>query len=280
MAIERTALRLAAVMALTNGFAAPYPTIAANRVFDSRVDPLEGLKRRDLVPIAIVYTDDDEGETLSHNNGGPPFRHLVSLVFGLSIGMVGDLEDADGNPLKDEDGNAITGLLPIATEPELEAMLDLFEDQVERIFRHPVNAWAARLSPVHDPQILLRVESWKSVRFVEREGQARLAARQITARVMLPQPEEPAIVSAPVTAPPIPEPLGSLLAAIVAAGGPYAPSAEALQNLMTVNGGFGPLVLPPLQRVRLKEANLGGGNLTGTGPARPDGVAEVALPQD
>ena len=119
------ALRLAAVMAITNGYEAPFPTIARDGVFDSRVDPIEGGKIGDMAPIALVFTDDDDGESLSGNNGGPPFRHIVKLIFELSIGMVGQLIDGQGAPLKDEQDKPILGLLPIATEPELELMLDL-----------------------------------------------------------------------------------------------------------------------------------------------------------
>ncbi len=265
MSLERTALRLGVVMALSNGYAAPWPTIAEARVFDSRIDPIEGLGKGDLAPMAVVYTDDDEGEQLSDNNGGPPFRHMVKLCIELVIGMGGEAN---------EDGTVPAVM--VQTEPELEAMLDLFETQVDRIFRHPVTPWATRLFE----HLIVRVESWKSTRYVEREGQARIAARQIVATVMLPQPPEPEIVAtAPTGTQPIPAPLGPLLQAIVDGDGPYAPSASALSDLLTAHGGFQPLVLPPLSRVRLIEAAQAETNDDDVqrGP-RPDGVAQVNLP--
>lgn len=276
MSLDRAALRLAAVMSIANGYEAPFPTIARDGVFDSRVDPIEGGKIGDMAPIVLVFTDDDDGESLSGNNGGPPFRHIVKLIFELSIGMVGQLIDGQGAPLKDDQDEPILGLLPIATEPELELMLDLFEHQIMDVFRRPLgNPWAMRLLDKH----IVRVEQWSSMRFVEREGQKRLALRQIVASVQLPQQDDMVVIG---DAPPatIPEPLGSLLDDIIEADGPYAESAQAMQDLLNENGGFTPTALPPLERVRFKEANLGGGNLAGDAPARPDGVAEAELPQD
>lgn len=260
MSLERTALRLATVMALTNGMAAPFPTLAADRVFDSRMDPIEGLKEADLVPLVLVYTDDTDNAALSENNGGPPWRTTVNLVMEISVGMTAEIEGR---------------LTPvqIGTEPELEAMLDLLEEQIERVFRTPASPWAARLWNEH----LVRIESWSSARFVERDTNARLAVRQIVAKVLLVQPPEPDISDDVWPEVVIPPPLGPLLEAIVAADGPYAASAAQIQSLLTANGGFGPLVLPTLDRVRLVEEDQGGGNLTGDGPARPDGIAEANL---
>jgi len=163
-------------------------------------------------------------------------------------------------------------LVQIATEPELETMLDLFEAQVERIFANPHATWASRLHT-----LLVRIEGWKSHRFVEREGQVRLAARQIVARVLLPQPAEPAIVTAaPEDPSPIPAPLGELLQAIVDADGPYAASAAQLADLLGTHGGFAPIVLPELLRLRLieaRQAELDEDDVA-RGP-RPDGTAQA-----
>lgn len=275
MSLDRAALRLATVMALTNGYTGPYPTMAGPNVYDSRVDPIEGGNVGELAPLAMVFTDDDDGEQLSMNNGGPPFRHTINLIFELSIGMVGELVDANGAPLQDADGNPVVGLLPIATEPELEIMLDLFEWQVRQIFARPWGAtWSNRLLDTH----IARVVSWSSARFVEREGQRRLAVRQIMLKVELPQ--EGDIDPTQPTPETVPEPLGSLLQEIIDGAGPYAASAEAMQDLLVENGGFAAPALPPLNRVRLKEADLGGGNLAGVAAARPDGVAQATIPQD
>jgi hypothetical protein len=279
MSLERTALRLGMAMALSNGYAAPFPTIAQDRVYDSRIDAVQGLQVNDLAPIIIIFTDDDDRDQLSTNNGGPPWKQCVNLILELSIGMVGPLfKEGTDEPLLDEAGNVLPGeLLPVATEPELEAMLDLFEAQIERLFRQLVNAWSgARLYGEMD-SLMVRIESWNSKRYVEREAQNRLAARQIIIRCQLPQPPEALIVSPPGEGEPaptpfIPAPLGPLLQDIIDDAGPYAPSAQAIQDLLLDNGGFGPLVLAPLKRIRLKESDAGGGK-------RPDGVAQANLPE-
>ena len=274
MSLERTALRLGVVMALSNAMQAPFPTIGQNRVFDSRIDPIQGATPGDIAPIAIVITDDDDRAGLSGNNGGPPWRQHVTLVIELSMGLVGPLEDADGKPLTDETGAALTTFLPVETEPELELMLDLFESQVEHIFRQPPNAWAHRLFADPPAGSIVRIESWNSKRFVEREAQYRFAARQIVLKVLLPQPPEPDIIAHvgnPPAPPSIPAPLGPLIDAVIEDEGPYAASCEAMRDLLTEHGGFQPTILPPLTRVRIVEADAGGGN-------RPDGVAEAKIP--
>lgn len=266
--LERAALRLGAVMALTNGFepldaeAGTYPTMAGARVYDSRMDPIEGLSEQELVPLVLVYTDSTDGESLSANNGGAPFKHSVSLIFELSIGMYVDAEQ---------------GIVTIQSEPELEMMLDLFEEQVRRAMFHPTWPWSQRLVAV-GKDLLIRVESWDSSRYVERDANARLAARQITARVQLPQVDiVEVLTAAPADPTAIPTPLGPLLTEIIAADGPYASTAQAIEDLLTGAGAGQPLVLPPIETVRLIEKDKGGGNLAGDGFARPDGVAEADL---
>jgi hypothetical protein len=262
--IERTALRLATVMALANGFAAPWPTMAQGRVFDSRFDPLQAvdLKEPDeLLPTILVATDDDRGKSLSENNGGPPFEHEVTLALELSIGMVGESEESElflGMP---------------QSEPELEAMLDLFERQVKAALVNPVAPWTERFQ-----RVARRITGWSSERFVERDSNVRLAARKISATVLLPLEDLVPLSSDPPAAV-IPEPLGSLLAAIAASSSPYAPAAGQLAALLLAAGAGATVTIPKLERVRFIEANQAERNGAGTpkGP-RPDGVAEVVLP--
>lgn len=269
MSLERTALRLGMAMALSNAYSAPFPTIAQDRVYDSRIDAVQGLEVGDMAPMVIIFTDDDDRDQLSHVNGGPPWKQCVNLILELSIGMVAVLTDENDQPMTDDKGVPLHTLVPgIQTEPELEAMLDLFEAQVERLFRQPVNAWSARVTP-ENGTLVARIESWNSKRYVEREAQNRLAARQVIIRCQLPQPPEPVIGEGPVT---IPAPLGPLLQAIIDDNGPYAPSAQAIQDLLTDNGGFAPLGLAALKTIRIKESNSGGGK-------RPDGVAQANLPE-
>mgnify|MGYP000974022059 CR=1 FL=1 len=269
MSLERTALRLAAVMALSNGFTAPYPTMAGNRVFDSRQDPIAGLEPDQLVPLLTLYTDDDQGEGLSTNNGGPPFERRVQLVIELSLGMLGESATAEG----------VAGIVLPETEPELDAMLDLFERQVEAVFLDGFSTWARELS-----KVTRRIEKWSSMRFIEREGNVRLAARQLQITVALPLAKyhDPLLdpsTSTPTPTASIPAPLGPLLAAVAASASPYAGTAAALQTMMTASPGMTPIVLPALERIRFFEASHLETNGAGTprGP-RQAGVAQATLP--
>ncbi len=268
MSFERTALRMAATMALANGFQAPWPTIAQNRVFDSRQDPIEGLKAGQTVPILVIYTDEDDGKMLTDNNGGPPFLHHCHLVIELSMAAV---VQSDGD-------QAALGLVLPETAPELDAALDAFEVQVKRVFRDQLGTWGVWLG-----KTLLRIESWRSMRYIDREANLRLAARQITAVVKLPAEEGPRLAiqsgPAPAPAPFIPAPLGPLLTAIIDSEGPYAPTAQAIESMLLANSPDLPIVLPPLERVRLIEQNQAEKNDAGVaaGP-RPDGVAQVTFP--
>jgi hypothetical protein len=271
MSLERIALRLAATMALANGFAAPYPTIAQDRVYDSRQDPIEGLKADDLVPILVLYTDDCDGNSLSGNNGGPPFDNYCNLVMEISLAAAEQLEGT----------NDTLGLKLPQTEPELEAALDAFEHQVLRVFRDRRGAWCRHLD-----EAIVRIESWQSSRYIDRESNIRLAARQITAKVKLPIAEDPLIEPAPAEAEPyIPAPLGPLIEAVIAAGGPYAATAGAIQAMLTANAPDTPMVLAPFERMRLKEADKGGGAVTPGSAgspafARSDGVGQAEPAQD
>lgn len=277
MSLERTALRVGMVAALSNAMTAPFPTIGDNRIYDSRIDPFQGGEEGDIAPIAIVYTDDDDRESLSGNNGGPPWRQHVNLVIELSMGMTGSLLDPLGNPMKDENGNSFQTFLPIESEPALEAALDLFEAQVERLFRQPPNEWAARLMKAPPQGVIIRLESWSSKRYVEREAQYRFAARQIMIRVLVPQVPDPEIVPPPaegeeLPSPTIPAPLGPLLDDLIEHGGDYAPTIQHLRDTLIDHGGFGPIVAGQLRRVRLKEADAGGGK-------RPTGVGQANFPE-
>lgn len=270
MSLERTALRLAATMALANGFAEPYPTIAQNRVFDSRQDPIEGLKANDVVPIVVLYTDTAKGDMLSHNNGGPPFEQHCHLVLELSLAAV---VQGDGD-------QAALGLILPQTAPELDAALDAFEAQVSRVFRDCPGVWGAHLR-----NTFLRIESWQSERYIDREANIRLAARQITAVFKLPLEEMPEVTvlpsdtEAPTVEPYVPAPLGPLLTAIAGSDSPYAPTAAAIEEMLLANSPDTPIVLPALERIRLIEANQAEKNNVGVaaGP-RGDGVAEVTFP--
>lgn len=266
MSLARTALRIAAVMAIANGFKAPWPTMAQARVFDSRIDPAQIVDLPDIIPMVSVCTDDDKGSSLSRNNGGPPFEHEVTLSLEISLGMMGG---------SDEDGGKYLGLPQ--SEPELEAMLDLFERQVARALVDFTNPWGAEFQ-----KLCRRMSDWSSMKYVERDGNVRLAARSISATVALQHEDligDESWTDGAGTSSGIPEPLGSLLDTIIASDSPYAPSAVAMQDMLLAAGASQSISLPDLLRVRFIEAEQAEMNDQGTpkGP-RPDGVAQANLP--
>lgn len=270
MSLDRTALRLAAVMALTNAFKPPFPTMAGPRVYDSRIDPIQGIGAEDLVPIVIVQTEHHEGENLSQTSGGPPFGNVVDLVLELSIGGL----------VSGPDGSNPALALAIETEPELEAMLDRFEAQVKfALLRDPNSPWVPFVHGTAQ-SAALQVMTWRSDVFRERDGNARLSARQITVQCRVRADDDLRIGDAPGAAA-IPAPLGPLLDAIIADDGDYAPSAQAIKDMLlgTANGEFVNAVLPTLDRVRLIESDQAATSEDEEGPAglRSEGVAEADL---
>ncbi|WP_454626941.1 hypothetical protein [Bradyrhizobium cenepequi] len=123
MSLVRTALRMAALNALKGATAGSGPTIAANRVYDSRVSDFSPeTYPDDAKPTIIVLTDEDGGDALSAQNGGPPFRRIVQIVFEFAMVQGFDVPTDDG-------GTAFMPGYP-ATDGEHEASLDLLEYQI------------------------------------------------------------------------------------------------------------------------------------------------------
>lgn len=119
MSLARTALRLI-VSAALKGDSGARPTIAAERVYDSRIsefapDAFAG----DAKPTIIILTDVDEGAELSAQNGGPPFRRVIEVV--LELGMIQSVKDG---------ADYVVGYPD--TDARHEASLDLLEFQVIR----------------------------------------------------------------------------------------------------------------------------------------------------
>jgi hypothetical protein len=120
MSLVRTALRLAAINALQGADANSGPTIARNRVYDSRISDFNPeAYPDDAMPTVIVLTDNDEGDGLSKQNGGPPFDRHVGLCFEL--GMIQKVSDETG-----------TDMVYPHTDAQLEAALDMLEFQIGR----------------------------------------------------------------------------------------------------------------------------------------------------
>lgn len=126
MTLARTALRLCAAGTL-KGVDGARPTIAQERVYDSRNDPFQPEDfAGDAKPIVIVVTDGDDGDAQSQQNGGPPFLRNIELVLELAMVARAPKVGADGKPI----GGYVVGVPD--TDARLEASLDLLEFQVIR----------------------------------------------------------------------------------------------------------------------------------------------------
>lgn len=162
MTLVRTAMRLAALNSLQGASPTTGPTIANNRVYDSRITDFDPETfPDDAMPTIIILTDSDEGEQLSRQNGGPPFHRMIDLVF--EIGMV----------QKVQDGTTYNLIYP-DTDARLEAALDLVEFQI-----------AKRLGYDPDPTAVLfrkyiRPRKHESHRQVMDDAGVKIACRLLT----------------------------------------------------------------------------------------------------
>jgi hypothetical protein len=125
MTLARTALRFAALAALKGATPSTGPTIAANRVYDSRVSDFSPeTYPDDAKPTVIILTDDDEGDGLSEQNGGPPFHRHINLVMEFAMVQGFDIALEGG-------GSEFVPGYP-STDAEHEMSLDLLEFQITR----------------------------------------------------------------------------------------------------------------------------------------------------
>ena len=159
-ALGRLCLRLAACAALRNA------TMVGENVFDSRVEAVDLSDDAPVAAAIAVYTEQDEGEALSAQNGGPPFVPEVELI--LEITMMTREIQASG---------AIVVGAP-ATDDQLEASVDLIEAQAEiALFAsYAPNAVLFR-------RVAKRPKQKQSLRFTDPKSSTRLAIRYVTYRI-------------------------------------------------------------------------------------------------
>jgi hypothetical protein len=162
MSLARTCLRLAATAALRG------KTSAEERVFDSRIGRIDGLKPEERKIAIAVYTEDDEGEALSSQNGGPPFRPVIELVFELS--MVEAFFD---------EAEQITDIRCPATDAELEALLDFCEAEISvLLFENVVEPLSVLFR-----KSFRRVHHRSSMRFRDDKAAERMAYRYVIYKI-------------------------------------------------------------------------------------------------
>jgi hypothetical protein len=223
----RMLLRAATVLALTRGGDGPYPTMAGEAVFDSRLKPVTDIAQETMTPVAMVYTADDKRTNMSKAGGRPTWKRTVTLVIELAISSVS----------KDR-------MAWIETDADLEALLDLFELEVEVALADPSNPWAMAWR-----KLARCIESWDSEPFRSAEQSVRYAVRQISIEIeiaqdCLPQATTDKVIAADGNALSIPY-LADLEAQIRTS-----PIFESTRAMMS--GARDLVQLPALKRVALK----------------------------
>jgi len=124
MSINRFALRLAAVAALTNNGKAPYPTLCGERIYDSRIDSVEALAAvNGPNPFITVYTD--RSVNLWRGQIVKDSPRTVHLFIETSVAIC----EQQGSMIGDGEEYDIS--VPL-TDSELETTLDIIGTQVRR----------------------------------------------------------------------------------------------------------------------------------------------------
>lgn len=174
MSLTRLMMRALACVALQKqDDDAVSPTMADDRVFDSRLDPLVFKQYSTPMPGITVYTDDDDGEIINRGMGDGPLRRWVDLRVEIVIGSF-DTEVIDNE-------QQVSFALPM-TDAQLEAQLDLFEMQVKWALlslpnRVYTNAFRA---------FVIRLESIKSHATRDENGNNRFASRRMHFKCEIP----------------------------------------------------------------------------------------------
>lgn len=209
MSLARTALRLAAVEALSAD-----PVIAlicAGRIHDTRITALDVNEAR---PVITVYTEDDQGQGFSANNGGEPFDRTCQLVVEITMTAKEEAVDDEGGPLLDVDGMPVPPTLyNPPTDRELEAAIELLEHRVVEALTVGETS-ASRLVR----QITRRISRVESRRHSTDETGERLANRLITLSAEMKVAEVNASVPATGLYAALPDPLRAVCRGMPAGG--------------------------------------------------------------
>lgn len=192
MGLNRLRLRLAAVDLLSNGGEPPYPTIAGPFVYDSRLDPIEAVSPDAMVPVIIVYTDEDTSKLLDIAAGRGANSRELTLTFEIAVGTY-------SKEVATEEKPAAPVFKLIGTDAEVEAMLDILEAQIKYVLRDPLNTRADTLDA-----IVKKWETWTSTPGRMTEGETRLSMRRISVNCCIAEECPPPVVFAGDT---IPDPL-------------------------------------------------------------------------
>jgi len=136
--LARLGLRLAAIESLAPVGAASWPTVAGNRVYDSRIDPVDTARSEQEYadalallagrPLVTVYTEDQDNSRQGTEVAAADLCH-VHLVFELMIAEIGQVTIAG----PDGQDRVIEILEAGAADRRREAIIDLLEAQIRRV---------------------------------------------------------------------------------------------------------------------------------------------------
>jgi hypothetical protein len=174
VSISRLFLRALAVTAIqrNDGEVIP-PTMADQRVFDSRLDPLSFTYEDNEIPVVVVYTDDDHSELLNRGDNSGPRVRVVDLRVEISVGAF------DSVIVDNEEQTSFA--LPV-TDAQMEAKLDLFEQQVMwALLRLPNRPYTNAFV-----RYVVRVESIASHASRSEDGNNRFAQRVLHFKCAIP----------------------------------------------------------------------------------------------
>lgn len=160
----RLMLRALTVAALTRGGQEPWPTMAQSAVFDSRLLPITQVEQDTMLPVICVYTDHDKRHPNDQQRRS--YMRTCTLVIEIALSSVRNI--------KGEDGQLIGQFDRIETDPELEALLDLFEMEIWTALHDPTNPWATKWR-----KLVKGIGEWSSEPFRSGDQAHRYAVRQI-----------------------------------------------------------------------------------------------------
>ncbi|RWX72587.1 hypothetical protein [Mesorhizobium sp. M2A.F.Ca.ET.039.01.1.1] len=158
MSLVALAARIATVKALENA------TLAAGRVFDSAIDPIDQKIAEEAVPVLIVYTDDDVRTVTG--------RDLINATRQLDLVVESAVASKVTYTQGDDQVEAIE--IPF-TDAGLELTLNFMDRQIARALLSDQGPWAALWR-----RIVLQPSKITSKRGGSSEKGVRFAARQMT----------------------------------------------------------------------------------------------------
>lgn len=238
MSLNRLMLRALAINALLPqpGDGAPI-TMAGENVFDSRLDPTQFSADTNELPIIIVYTDGDGAQLVNRSDNSGPFRRGVDLRIEIVMGSFDTF-------IEDEKAHLAFGVP--TTDAELEAKLDMFEQQV----RWALLSWPVRNATNAFKRFVVRFENIESHVSRDESGNNRLAMRRLNIHCVINDDCPPGWTSAPYSGErevtlteddfkPLPEWLRPMLVALQSS-----PSVRQVINVLS--GRNDPAVIVPL----------------------------------